>query len=79
MNATTDSPDLNSSNRANRVGHPVGDDEHCERFAAQRIRAARLANRPQPHLRLMSRARSAGAAHRRWEESAEQETPFFER
>ena len=72
MNATTDSPDLTS-------GAPGSSDEQRERFAAQRIRAARLANRPQPHMRLMSRARSAGAAHRRWEESAEQETPFFER
>lgn len=70
MNATTDSPDLNSN--------PAGE-EQPERFAAQRVRAARLANRPQPHLRLMSRARSSGAAHRRWEESAEQELPFFER
>ena len=75
MNATTDSPDrLNPLDRLD-----LGSDEQPERFAAQRIRAARLANRPQPHLRLMSRARSAGAAHRRWEESAEQETPFFER
>lgn len=73
MNATTDSPDSLMPAGFNAEAS----DEQRERFAAQRIRAARLANRPQPHLRLMSRARSAGAAHRRWEESAEQETPFY--